>query len=190
LIGDAGFAQTTSKQIAARAGVDLASINHHFGNRAGLYQAVLADAHRRLLDAGEVERLVSGGQGAAEKLRSLIGLLLHGGASDLRWPLVVLLREIMAPSTHLVALQQEEVLPKLRLAMPVLAELTGLPQDDPRLWRCLPAVVAPCAMLALAGQTETPLGHLVAAPPEVLADQMFTFVLGGLAAIRDRYAVC
>ena len=45
-----GYAETSSKAIAGQAQVDLASINYHFGNRSGLYQAVLARCHAQLLD--------------------------------------------------------------------------------------------------------------------------------------------
>jgi TetR/AcrR family transcriptional regulator, regulator of cefoperazone and chloramphenicol sensitivity len=37
-----GYAEATSKEIAADADVDLASINYHFGSRSGLYLTVLA----------------------------------------------------------------------------------------------------------------------------------------------------
>ncbi len=39
LFATSGFAETSSKAIAAKAEVDLASINYHFGSRSGLYQA-------------------------------------------------------------------------------------------------------------------------------------------------------
>ena len=39
-----GIRRNTQQAIAAPAQVDLASINHHFGNCSGLYQTVLAEA--------------------------------------------------------------------------------------------------------------------------------------------------
>lgn len=184
-IAAGGFARMTSKEVAAKAGVHLASINHHFGSRAGLYQAVLAEAHRRLVDAEHLRRLAAGTQPAAGKLKDLIRLLVQGGGSAQRWPLTVLAREIMSPSPHLLALQQEEVMPKLHLVLPILAELTGLPPDDPRLWQCLPCIAAPCAFLALAAQMDTPLtNRFGGGTAEEGVERLFSFVMGGLAAIR------
>ncbi len=184
LIAEAGLAQAASKEIATRAGVDIASINHHFGNRAGLYQAVLAEAHRRLIDAEHLEQLAAATEPAEQKLKVLIRLLVQGGAMAPNWPLIVLAREVMAPSAHLMALQQEEVLPKLQRVLPILSELTALPPDDPRLWRCLPSIAAPCALFALAGKLDSPLTNRFAgAPAEVVVEHLFTFTMGGLAAI-------
>lgn len=184
LISEAGLAQATSKQIAARASVDIASINHHFGNRSGLYQAVLAEAHRRLLDAKHLERLAATIEPAEQKLKALIRLLVQGGAMAPNWPLIVLMREVMAPSAHLMALQQEEVLPKLQRVLPILSELTALSPDDPRLWRCLPSIAAPCALFALAGKLDSPLtNRFSGVPAEVVVEQLFAFTMGGLAAI-------
>ena len=58
LFGSRGFAETTSKAVAAHAGVDLASINYHFGSRSGLYQATLIEAHRRLFTVDALSQLV------------------------------------------------------------------------------------------------------------------------------------
>ena len=38
LFAATGYAETSNKDIAARAQVDLASINYHFGNRIDLYR--------------------------------------------------------------------------------------------------------------------------------------------------------
>jgi len=58
LFAATGYAETSNKDIAARAQVDLASINYHFGNRSGLYEAVLAAAHGQLLGMGKLRQLV------------------------------------------------------------------------------------------------------------------------------------
>ncbi|MBN8631385.1 MAG: CerR family C-terminal domain-containing protein [Rhodobacterales bacterium] len=179
-----GFAATTSKEIAALAEVDLASINHHFGGRAGLYQATLAEAHRRFLDAAVLERLARSSQPAEEKLRALIRLLIGGSAGAARWPLVLIMREVLQPSPHLLTLQVEVVLPKLHLLLPVISDLSGLPPDDPRLWHSLPSVVLPCAIHLMARQMDSPFTNRITSKnTEEIADLLFTFALGGLRAV-------
>ena len=185
---DAGFAQTASKEIAALAEVDLASINYHFGDRAGLYQAVLAEAHRRIADLHDIERLMASALPAPEKLRELIRFLLGGVGGQVSWPVIVLGREILSPSSHLQVLQQQEILPKLQAILPMLSEITLIPVDDPVLLRCLPCIAAPCAMIALLGRSGTELGERIHhAATEDLVGQLHAYALGGLAAVRERY---
>ncbi|MEZ5797638.1 MAG: CerR family C-terminal domain-containing protein [Paracoccaceae bacterium] len=179
-----GLEQTTSTEIAALAGVDLATINHHFGTRAGLYQALLAEAHRRFIDATALERLAVSRAPAGDKLKSLIRMVIGSQAIGTRWPMLVLAREVVAPSPHLALLQTEQILPKLQHVLAILAEMTGLLPDDPRLWRCLPCVVAPCALLVLARQTASPIGTRLSAGPEgEIVDQLYRFMRAGLMAI-------
>lgn len=188
MIGAAGFADTANKAIAARAEVDLASINYHFGTRAGLYQAVLAEAHRRVADRSDLERIIAAPGSAEERLKTLLRFLL-GGLGDgqtggIQWPILVLGREVLTPTPHFATLQQQEILPKLQIILPVLSEISGIPLGDPALFRCLPSIAAPCAMIALVGRSATPLaGQFCAAPMEEIVEQMFTFALGGLAAV-------
>lgn len=185
-IAAASFAATSNKQIAAAAGVNLATINHHFGNRDGLYQSVLVEAHRRLIDASDLELVLASAETPEARLKELLRFLLRGTATAQRWPLIVLAREIMSPSPHLLALQQMEVLPKINMILPILGELTQLPQDDPRLLLIVPMIAAPCALVTIAGQVASPLTDRIATLSEEDAvETILTLVSGGMAAIRS-----
>ncbi|MGI3168010.1 TetR/AcrR family transcriptional regulator [Pseudooceanicola sp. C21-150M6] len=184
----AGFADTTSKEIAGLADVDLASINYHFTSRAGLYQAVLAEAHRRFVDMDDVERIAASPLPPREKLTGLIRFLVGGAFRQELWPMTVLAREVLAPTVHMHRLQDQEVLPKLKLVLPILSEITAIPATDPVLVRCLPSIAAPCAAIALVGQGKTPMGQLIGnGAEEQVVEQLSVFVLGGLDAIAARY---
>lgn len=181
-----GFAEATGKEIAAHAQVDLASINYHFGSRAGLYQAVLAEAHRRLVDIEDIERIVAGNEPAEERLKRFVHFLLAGASREVAWPMIVLGRELVSPSSHLQTLQQDEVVPKLQAILPLLSEIARIPADDPALLRCLPCIAAPCALIAILGRFPTPLtDRLGTASPEDLARQLSTYALGGLRAVGE-----
>lgn len=183
----AGFAETSNKEIASAAGVDLASINYHFGTRAGLYRAVLAEAHRRLADRDDLERIIGGGGPARERLRELIRFLLGAAAGRAQWPMIVLGRELLSPSSHFQTLQEDEILPKIRIALPLLSELSGIPQDDPRLLPSLICVVIPCVAISLVARgTTTVATRLQESSMEELSEHLLQFATGGLESLGKR----
>lgn len=183
LLAAAGFAETTNKAIAARAGVDLASINYHFGSRSGLYQSVLVEAHRRLISLDDLRAVDASDIPARDKLRRLIVFLVDAAGTTHGWHAKVLSRELLAPTSHFESLHAE-VLPKLQLALSILSEITSIPASDARLGRCLISVAAPCAMLIVAGQAAFPLAKAVLERPrDELAAHFYSFAMAGLEAI-------
>ena len=187
LIAVSGFAETSSKSIAQKAGVDLASINYHFGSRAGLYQAVLAEAHSRLISMKVLTEVGASGLPARDKLRKVIESMVKSATSRQSWHTRVLGRELLSPSSHLAVLQTMEVLPKVQVVLTILSEITGLAPDDPALSRCLISVGAPCAMLLVVGRHATIFSDIVTATPkEILVEHLYHFALGGLEAIARK----
>lgn len=185
-----GYAETTNKAIAAAAGVDLASINYHFGGRDGLYQSVLAAAHQRFIKLDELTRLAALDLPPAEKLRMLLSGLVAKAADGQGWHVRVLARELLSPSSHVQILFEEEVSPKLRVLMGILAALTGIPENAPALQRCLLNVAAPCLMLLVLGHNVPgPMQGVRHTPPGELVEHLFSYAMGGLEAIsRSHHA--
>jgi len=189
LIAGAGFAETSNKAIATLAEVDLASINYHFGSRKGLYDAVLAHAHRRLIDIDDMQHILAGDFTAQDKLRRIIEELVDGATSNQGWHIRVLSRELLSPSSHLQALLQREIPPKAQILLAVLSEITAIPIGDPALLRCLVSVAGPCAMLLVVGREALPFAdQIVEMPREDLIEHLYSFAIGGLAAIRRDHA--
>lgn len=190
LFATTGYAETPNKAIAAHAQVDLASINYHFGNRSGLYQAVLAESHRRLLDVGALQQLVGSKVPPASKLRALIEQLVALATQEPQaWQLRVLAREVLAPTSHLQILFQNEAMPKMVLLKRMLSEITQISAEDPALTRCLLSVIAPCLMLLVGGRTfPGPLQEIFHMPSQAIANHLYHYATGGLKAISREYA--
>lgn len=184
-----GYAETTSKAIAERAGVDLASINYHFGSRSGLYQAVLAEAHGRVIKLEALRQLADSSLPPADKLKRLIETLIDTALSDGVWHARILARELLAPSSHLKVLLDIEVQPKLAIVARILSEVTGIPLGDPALLRCMVSIAAPGLMLLVAGNGLPGPAQLVRQMPrdEILA-HMHRFALAGLEAVGRAHA--
>ncbi|MAT68186.1 MAG: transcriptional regulator [Planctomycetaceae bacterium] len=189
LFAEQGFANTTSKQVATRAKVDLASINYHFGGRSGLYQAVLAEAHGRLIKLEELRQFVADDAPPRERLRDLIHRLVERATGEAGWHARVLSREILSPSSHLSTLQQEEILPKMRVVCRLLGEITSIPPESPAIFRCLISIAAPCAVLFIAGRALTAVASAFQAPEEALAEHLYRFAIGGLDAVSHEHLV-
>lgn len=190
LFAAGGFAETTSKAIAVQADVDLASINYHFGSRGGLYQAVLTEAHRRLVDIDDLQRLVQSPKPAQDKLRTLIDRMVRnatGGADD--WHTAVLTAELLAPSSHIQVLIQSVVPMKASRIMVILSEITGIPAEDPALQRSLFSVMAPCLLLQIGRRNiPGPTQALLKMPRKALVEHLWRFAMAGLEATGRDHA--
>lgn len=190
LFAASGYAETTNKAIAAKAQVDLASINYHFGNRSGLYQAVLTESYGQVLGLAKLKQLVGSELAPASKLRLLIEQLVTLAAQEPQaWQLRVLAREILAPTSHLQILFQNEAVPKVALLRRMLSEIIRIPAEDPALTRCLLCVIAPCLMLLVGGRTfPGPLQEVFQMPSQAIASHLYHYATGGLKAISREYA--
>jgi Transcriptional regulator len=188
LFGTDGFAETTNKAIASRAGVDLASINYHFKSRSGLYEAVLIEAHRRLVSFESLQSVMASRLSARDKLWQVIENLVTGATPDQGWHMRVLAREILSPSSHIQVLMDSVVLTKMPMLLAILSEITSIPLGDPALIRLLSNVMAPCVMLMVIGRNISFYKEEVRnMSHQDLVNHFYTFAIGGLDAIAEQY---
>lgn len=189
LFAATGYAETTSKAIAARANVDLASINYHFRGRSELYQAVLAEAHHRLVSVDGPQEVADSNVPATVKLRALIERFVRDAATEAPgWHQYILARELLAPTSHLAVVFQEVALPKTEGIKRILGEITGIPLSDPALTRCVLSVVAPFLMLSAGGHSfPGSVQEILKMPRQAIVNHLYQFTLGGLEAISREY---
>jgi len=189
LFATIGFAETSNKSVAAKAEVDLASINYHFGSRNGLYQAVLSEARRRFLDIADLQRIIQGEQSAPDKLLALTELVVRKASRGREsWHLRVLAAEALAPSSHGQEVLQPEKALKLTLLKQLFSEITGIPVEDPSLVPCIVSVTAPWAMLLIGPRGgHGALRDILDMPGEAVVAQLYSFTLAGLQEVGRQY---
>jgi len=191
LFAELGHGETSNKAVAARAGVDLASINYHFGSRNGLYLAVLDEARRRFLDISDLQRISLSQQPAPDKLRELIALVVRkAGHGPESWHLRVLAAEIFTPSPQAQAHLREKAPLRLSLLKALFSEISAIPVESPALTRCILCVTAPWAMLLIGPRGGSGvLREILEMPGEAVIDQLYRFALAGLQEAGRQYAM-
>lgn len=190
LFAERGYADTTSKAICEQAQCNMAAVNYHFGSREHLYRALLQEMHKHLISYDQLEQLMRSDQDCRDKLAMLIDALTLNVASGQRWQARLWARELLAPSAFLAELIDQEAMPKVRLVMELLGEITGIPAQSPALLRCLFSVMAPYLTLqVISREIPTPLTDLFDQPTEELARHLKLFAQAGLEAVaRDYHA--
>lgn len=120
-----GFDAATVREICGEAGVNVASIGYHFGDKLGLYLEVIRQVRARreqcfpLPEDGELP--------AEERLRGRIRLLLRRILSDQEessWETQLMMREMHSPTAAFEEMVQEYFRPQYERLVEVLQVLT------------------------------------------------------------------
>ena len=189
VFAERGYANTTSKDICVRAGTNMASVNYHFGGRDALYEAVLLEAHRQLLDLDQMAAIAGAAGDPRAKLRSIVGgIIRHVGGPAGPWGLRVLTRELLAPTPFAPAMIKKAIAPKAKLMLGIIGEILGVPPTHPAAQRSLAFIMTQCMGLLLAPKDlEGSLPFSFHKDPDALADDLLRFALAGLDALAAHY---
>ena len=126
-----GFKAATVREIARSAGVNLASINYHFGDKWRLYVETIKHAHR-VKDARIPFPDWPPGTRPETKLRDFVHTMLSRFmlADEVPWQARLMAREMLQPSGAAREVAEEMIRPNDELLVGILAEM--VPQGTPR----------------------------------------------------------
>lgn len=147
LIARQGYAKTTSKQICAKAKVNMAAVNYHFGSRDGLYLVLLKKAHDHLVQMEEINQVKDGDLSPREKVEKVLGMLVNNAFYKSNWQIQFWLREALNPSPLLQQVVSETAMPKFHVIMKIFSEYTGYAEDEPELFGCILSLAAPFTVM-------------------------------------------
>ena len=184
-----GFDRATSKEICARAEANSAAVNYHFGGFEALYDAVLLRAHERVLSWEDLAAIAASDVVPADKIKRLIAIHLEAllGMGSHAWELRVVSRELVSPSPALLRLHAQQMRPRMLTLDIIVAEVMGLPVDDPAVRQAAFCTMTPSLMLLIGApgmiHTITGSDRADAADLPALVEALAAYALAGIKAL-------
>ena len=141
-----GFAGTTVREICDRAGANVAAINYHFGDKAGLYSEVLKHALQCARQKYPPHLGTNARSTAEERLRAFVLSFLLRIFDEGRhaWHGKLMSREMVEPTAALDRLVQEEIRPMAMILHGIVRELMGENVDEQAVRLSSLSVVSQC----------------------------------------------
>lgn len=190
LYAEKGYARTTSKEICAHAGTNMAAVNYHFGSKAGLYEEVLIEAHQQIMSLDRLQAIAGEPADPIAKLRTIVGAIVARGIEPAApWGVRVVVRELMSPSPHARALVERAIAPKAGIARGLVAAALGLPESHAAVQRCLAFLILPAMALVIVPHAlRRTILPAIDADPGAFGEDLARYASAGLRAMQRRYA--
>lgn len=150
VFADKGFQAGTIREICAKAGANVASVNYHFGGKSGLYDAVLEHCHqeglRRHPSTAGIPDDLSGKPMATEALAAFIRSFLKRTLGDdgPGWSTRLMAKEMGNPSPALERMVHSSIRPNLERLMAAVYTLLGEGATKEDVRHCALSVVGQC----------------------------------------------
>lgn len=154
VFAEVGFRSATVRQICSRAGVNVALVKYHFGDKSQLYAEVLRLLLRDSAVTAVQERLEEAGQSPEATLREVLRIRLRGIIHHQRssWHLRLVCHEIAQPTPAIAEIYQLMVQPIRERALHLVGSILGLPPDHQKTGLCV-ASIAGQALFYVLGAT-------------------------------------
>jgi AcrR family transcriptional regulator len=144
VFAERGYRAATVREIIQRAGANVAAVNYHFGDKAGLYAATFRHARTMRHEKYPVASEKASAK-PEEKLFAFVRGMLHRvlECDKPAWTWQLIMREMAEPSGLgvLDEMVRESIAPDFQFISRLLGEITGLRANDPKLRLCVASVV-------------------------------------------------
>jgi TetR/AcrR family transcriptional regulator, regulator of cefoperazone and chloramphenicol sensitivity len=146
IFAEHGYRAATVRQICEKARANIAAVNYHFGDKEGLYMAVLRSVHRTTAEKYPPNLGVSPAATPEQKLRVYVRSLLLRIFDEGRpgWHTKIMMREMIEPTRALDMLVEEGARPLHQELSSIVRELLGPAADDEVVRLSALSVVSQC----------------------------------------------
>ena len=142
VFAEAGYEGAKVRDICALADVNVAAVNYHFGDKLGLYTAVLKSALRADADARLFDQLEEC-KPPEEALRIYIRTFLHEayGRASAGLHVRLMTQELARPSAALDRVVDEVIRPRYAHLRETISRIVHLPPDSDKVRLCAHSIV-------------------------------------------------
>jgi AcrR family transcriptional regulator len=191
IFAEYGYRGATVRQICEKAGANLAAVNYHFGDKEGLYMAVLRsvpDAHAEKYPSNIGLKPEAT---AEQKLSAYVQSLLHRVFDEGRpgWHTKIIAREMIEPTRAFDSLLEEFARPVHHQLASIVRELLDSRASDEAVRLCTLSVMSQCVYYHNARSVIRrlyPEQKYGAEDIERLANHISKFSLGALKEFSER----
>jgi AcrR family transcriptional regulator len=188
VFAEKGFRDATIREICARADANVAAVNYHFGDKEGLYAAVLKYArrcasHPLVSDNGEHSKPPQ--ERLHEFVHNYLLRIFDNGRPA--WHARLMAREMLEPTRALDKIVTEQVGPNHARLRGIIREIVGNEVSDETIRHCALSVVGQCVFYNRGRpviERLYPEQKFTPRDIERLADHITAFSLGALKEIR------
>lgn len=188
LFAERGFQNVTVREICKASNANVAAVNYHFGDKAGLYRAVVTSAIQVMQETNELSQRAGEGMSPEDQIRGFVRVFVGRltGDGPTTWIHRLMAREMEHPTEALEMVMTQVVKPRLEYLCNVAAAVMGLPVTDPRVTRCVASLQSQCLLAArkVPPSLERHLGPAMRSV-ETAVSHIAEFSLGGMRAIAS-----
>lgn len=147
-----GFHAATVREICTRAGTNVAAVNYHFGDKLGLYTAVLRESVRAA-KVPVMQELLNRKAPPEDILRAVIKARLQSAnrASVPDWHFRILIHEMAQPTPAMSRVTQEIGRPIYERMLGLIGTITGLSPHEEKTRLCTHSVMGQVFLYIMQG---------------------------------------
>ena len=180
-----GFRATTIREICSSAGVNVASVNYHFGGKKHLYEEVLAYANR-IARSNDMAIPDNPGASLEERLHTFIrqSISFSFNKGNQSWYIRLINREMAEPTPMFENYIKRVIAPRHDVLRKLLGEMMGLPKESKEVRLCAHSIIFQCRSFFLSRRVFLHLNPDIRLDKDgldLISDHIYAF---SLAAIR------
>lgn len=151
VFAEKGFRKATVREIAARAGANLNAVNYYFGDKQGLYRAVIEAAHEAIDADEELRPARDPSLDPTLRLHAFITAFLRrvmGGRHSAIHVGRVMMMELSEPTGALDMVVEKFIRPRFRLLCEIVRGVMGEQVPQRQVELCVQSIIGQCVHLA------------------------------------------